>query len=228
MVQANIPIKFAVYLLHAADDEVWVEERLAKRLEDEEGLHPHFRKWHAIPGLSRQVTMQDGFDSSPCCAVCLGTKGLDGLEQTMQQAATLRKSNHPEYRLIPVLLPGSDPNSRPELLLDLTYIDFRNDENFEYEFYRFVCGIKNEAPGPWLSDAKHGGAQKVVPDSGNEKYRAALLTVLEIVKAGEKEGLPKEEAVEFRKTAFESILKQITQNFNVDQVGIQDSRTDRT
>jgi hypothetical protein len=229
MVEADNQIEFAVYLLHAAVDEGWVEERLAKRLEDEEGLHPHFYKWNGIPGKSRQQSMQDGFNSSPCCAVCLGTNGLGGLEQMMQQAATRRQSNNSEYRLIPVLLPGSNPDSRPELLLDLTYIDFRNDENFEYEFYRFVCGIRNKAPGPWSPNAKHSGAPKAgnVPEGDNEKYRAALLTVLDIVKAGEKEGLPKEEAAEFRKTAFESILKQITQNFSVDQVGIQEGRTNR-
>jgi hypothetical protein len=229
MVEADTQIEFAVYLLHAAVDEGWVEERLAKRLEDEEGLHPHFYKWNGIPGNSRQENMQYGFNSSPCCAVCLGTNGLGGFEQMMQQAATRRKSNNSEYRLIPVLLPGSDPDSRPELLLDLTYIDFRNDDNFEYEFYRFVCGIRNKPPGPWSPNAKHSGAPKGgnIPGADTEKYEAAFQRIVKIIAAGVKEGLSEKEAAEFRKTAFKDIVKKATRDFNLDQVGIQDNRTDR-
>jgi hypothetical protein len=236
MVQVPSPVyEYDVYLIQAEEDESWVEVRLAKRLEDNEGLRPHFFKWRSIPGTDVEETMLDGLDKSGCCAVCLGKEMLGGSEEMLRKAATRRNADNTEYRLIPVLLPGSNPDSIPEPLHGLSKIDFRDEGAFDYEFYRLVCGIQNKPPGPWPPPGIQGEAHKTTNLSpvNKEKYEEAFVALLDIVSAGEKTGLPKEEATEFRRKAFEKIqkqiteayLKQVTQDFSVDQVTVRQSRT---
>jgi TIR domain-containing protein len=195
---------YEVYLLQAERDEAWVEQQLAKRLKSKAAMNPYFFKWESIPGDSRLLSMQNGFDESLCCAVCLGEKVLDGLDEMMQQAAIIRKANDSKYRVIPVILPGGDSVSisglLAGLLVDPTTVDFRAGTDFEEQFHRLVSAIKGKKPGPWPSEA--------VAERDNEKYTKTLLDLFAMVSAAEQKGLPKDEAVAFRKDVFETIKNQ--------------------
>jgi hypothetical protein len=232
MVEVQTQIdKYAVFVLQAECDEAWVEENLAERLKDEEGLLPHFFKWNSIPGNSKQQTMQDGFDNSVSCAICFGAGGLGGIEEMMRQAATARKGANPKYRLIPVLLPDYDPatHSLPEILRDIEKVDFSGSKDFDEQFYRLVCGIKGVSPGPWKPKSKDGSSQTGnISESAHEKYKKAFLELLDMVNEGEeKKRLDKEEAKNFRALAFDNIMKQMNQRFDVSEVTVQGSRAEK-
>lgn len=214
MVEVKTKIEFAVYLLQAKHDDDWVENQLAVRLSDNEGLQPYFFKWEGIPGANRLKSMADGFNKSKCCAICLGEKVLDGLEERMQELATDRQAKTPGYKLIPVFLPDSNPDSTPEFLVDLEGVDFRAGSDFDEQFHRLVCAIQDKPPGPWPPIAKGSVAPKAADLSqvNEEKYKAAFVTLVKIVSA-EETGLPKEEAAEFRRNAFAKLQEQITENY---------------
>src|SRR5437868_729336 len=232
MPEGQTEIKFAVYLLQAETDDDWVEQHLALRLMEEEQTKPFFLKWQRIPGDSRQQTMVNGFNRSKCCAVCIGGQGLGGLTEMMQQVATDRRaqslSGESPYRLIPVILPGGDPNSTPELLKGAWSVDFRNEENFDWEFHRLVCAIQGIGPGPRPLVLKANQNLADVSVKARQKLADDFVNLLDVIEAGEKRGLPKKEAEAFRDAAFREIMKQVMSS-SPDKVNVQESRTtDRT
>jgi len=229
MPEGQVEIKFAVYLLQAETDDDWVEQHLALRLMEDEQTKPFFLKWQGIPGDSRHNTMVDGFNQSKCCAVCIGGEGLGGLTEMMQQVATDRRaqslSDESPYRLIPIILPGGNPVSTPELLKGVFSVDFRNEENFDWEFYRFVCAIKGEKIGSRPLVLKQN---QDLTEKARQKLADDFVNLLGVIKAGEKEGLPKKEAETLRQTAFMEIMKHVVSS-SPDKVNVQESRTtDRT
>lgn len=210
--------QYSVYLLQAEADSDWVEERIASRLEQEAGLQPHFFRWVSIPGTARQQTMEEGFGNSGSCAVCYGTQGLGGMEKMMQEVATQRKGNDPQYALIPVLLPGSDPEALPKLLRDLEPVDFRDEKDFEWEFHRLVCGIKKVAPGP-RPRANEPPPAAGASEQAYEKYLQGYVTTLKLIEAGERLGLhSKEEAGRLREQAFDKYMKLVTDDLVVPSI----------
>jgi hypothetical protein len=64
-------------------------------------------------------------------------------------------------------------------------------------------------------------------EGAREKYKEAFLELLDIVKEGEKKGLDKEEAKNFRAQAFENVVKQMNQRFDFSEVTVQGSRAEK-
>src|SRR5262249_35560885 len=107
-------------------------------------------------------------------------------------------------------------------------IDFRSENDFEWQFHRLVCGIQNKSPGP-----QPPAASKTAEPVNGEKYEQAFVAALHLVTAGEKAGLSKEEATEFRRKVFEDLHKRMTEDYlkevtkKVELVTVQESRTIR-
>jgi len=137
-------------------------EELASRLEDEEGFNVWLDKWKLIPGdRSWQHEMARGLDQSKCCVVCIGEFTLTGwFKEEIQRALNRQVTKNSSYRVIPLLLPGSNIENVDDFLENRTWVDFRDGSNLDYEFHRLVCGIKGVSPGrftlPKSSDASSG------------------------------------------------------------------------
>lgn len=140
---------FDVFLSHNSNDKAAVE-RLAIRLEDEAGLKPFLDKWHLIPGDKWQEDLEKALDQSATCAVFLGANGLGAWENEEMRSALNDRVRQRGFRVIPVLLPGADPQqpeTLPRFLQRLTWVDFRGGIDDDATFQRFVAGIRGVAPG---------------------------------------------------------------------------------
>jgi WD40 repeat protein len=140
--------EFDVFLSHNSKDKAAVEA-IAQRLEDDESLLTWLDKWNLIPGEPWQEAIEQAFAASRTCAVFLGPGGLGPWENEEMRAALKRRVQQPEFRVIPVLLPGAslpEQGRLPMFLSRLTWVDFRSGLTDRQEFRRLVAGIRGEAP----------------------------------------------------------------------------------
>lgn len=142
---------YDVFLSHHSADKP-VVEALARRLEDEAGLHPFFDAWSLIPGTPWQEALEQAMKRSQTCAVCIGPGGMGPWENAEMRMALDRGVTHEGFRVLPVFLPGAPPQAckaLPPLLTRMTWIDFRSAEGIKNPaaFRQLVAGIRGEPPG---------------------------------------------------------------------------------
>jgi WD40 repeat protein len=142
---------FDVFLSHSSPDKPAVEE-VARRLEDEAKLKPWLDKWNLVPGEPWQEALEQALDSSRTCAVFIGLGGIRPWENEEMRSALQTHASKPDYRVIPVLLPGATLPERGELprfLSRLTWVDFRGTDGLDdaEAFRRLVAGIRGIGPG---------------------------------------------------------------------------------
>ncbi len=146
---------YDVFLSHSHADAEYVA-KLAELLEDKKGLKPWLDKWVVIPGGSFQQAIAKGLEEAKSCAVFLGARTAGGWFQMEYEAALNRKAEDPTFRVIPVLIPDVDPTVVNIFLKLYDWVDFRDEKDFEYAFYRLTCGIKGVSPGRWPPAARQG------------------------------------------------------------------------
>lgn len=140
---------YDVFLSHNSSDKDEVEV-IAKRLEDEANLRPFLDKWHLVPGEQWQEDLEEALDASSTCAVFVGANGLSPWENEEMRTALNERAMSKSLRIIPVLLPGSEPakgHSLPRFLQRFTWVDFREGVESSDAFQRLVAGIAGKAPG---------------------------------------------------------------------------------
>lgn len=141
--------KYDVFLSHLSKDKPQVEE-IAERLEDQEQIKPFLDKWHLVPGEPWQEALEKALDESVTCAVFLGPDGVGPWENEEMRSALDDRVKDKMLRVIPVLLPGANPQESktlPRFLRRLTWVDFSSGIDDEEAFRRLVAGIKGRAPG---------------------------------------------------------------------------------
>lgn len=141
--------QYDVFLSHHSSDKPQVE-RLAVRLEDEAGLKPFLDKWHLVPGQPWQEELEAALDQSATCAVFVGPNGLGAWENEEMRSALDDRVRNQKFCVIPVLLPGANPQNAqtlPRFLRRLTWVDFRAGLDDAEAFKRLVAGIRKQAPG---------------------------------------------------------------------------------
>src|SRR5512142_3087166 len=143
--------KYHVFLSHNSADKPAVEE-LAVRLR-REGIEPWLDKWNLIPGDPCQPAMERALTDCATCAVFIGPGGLGPWQNEEMRAAIDRRVGErgDQFRVIPVLLPGTERPERGKLPLFLTattWVEFRRSLDDEEVFRRLVCGIRGQEPGP--------------------------------------------------------------------------------
>jgi energy-coupling factor transporter ATP-binding protein EcfA2 len=137
--------------------EAAVVELIARRLRDEAGLTPFLDTWHLVPGEPWQEGLEEALASSGCCAVFLGPAGLGTWDNEAMRAALEQRAETPEFRVIPVLLPGATLPERgrlPPFLARITWVDFRGGLDDAQAFHALVSGVKGVAPGAAEPDAE--------------------------------------------------------------------------
>ena len=123
---ASSSCQFDLFLSYSSLDAEQVEE-LASRLEDEEGLKVWLDRWIIIPGQLFQSEMAQGLDQAKCCVVCIGEKTPSGWFEQEIQKALGRQAKDPLFRVMPLLLPGSNTENVAGFLELRSWIDFRED-----------------------------------------------------------------------------------------------------
>ena len=154
-----------VFLSHSTADKPAVEE-LARRLRDREGIEVWQDKSHLIPGDSSQEGIEKALAQCGVCAVFLGPTGLGPWQEAEVRMAINRRVRERQspsrFRVIPVFLPGARRDSLPELLVDATWVEFRDSVDNPDAFHRLVCGIRSVAPGPGGAEAEARGSPRTV------------------------------------------------------------------
>src|SRR5262249_22904745 len=154
--------RYDVFLSHHSSDKPHVET-LATRLEDEAKLKPFLDKWHLVPGAPWQEELEAALDQSATCAVFLGASGLGAWENEEMRSALDERVRNPNFRVIPVLLPGAQPKDErtlPRFLRRLTWVDFRAGLDDSVAFHRLVAGIKGVAPGRLAGQPNSNSAEE--------------------------------------------------------------------
>ena len=143
------PARFDVFLSHSRYDKPFVED-LARRLENEAGLTVWLDEWHLIPGEPWQEGIETALDQCQAYAICIGPSGFGAWHHEEMRLALSARVLDTKRRVIPVLLPGCDPDNLTELprfLAQLTWIDFRGGLDDQASFNRLVAGIRGVPPG---------------------------------------------------------------------------------
>jgi formylglycine-generating enzyme required for sulfatase activity len=153
--------RYHIFLSHNSSDKPAVEE-LAIRLR-REGIEPWLDKWNLIPGQECQPAMERALADCATCAVFIGPGGLGPWQNEEMRAAIDRRVGErgDQFRVIPVLLPGTERPERgklPPFLTATTWVEFRHSLDDEEAFRRLVCGIRGVEPGAGLSGAAFEGA----------------------------------------------------------------------
>jgi PAS domain S-box-containing protein len=152
--------RYNVFLSHNSADKP-VVEKLARRLV-KEGIQPWLDTWNLIPGEPWQEAIEEALDSCATCAVFVGPSGTGPWQNEEMRAAIDRRVNDPEraFRVIPVLLPGTERGERsrlPDFLVRATWVEFRRSLDDEHACHRLVCGIRGIEPGPGPGQAVYEG-----------------------------------------------------------------------
>jgi len=135
-----------VFLSYNREDEEAVE-KIAVYLADCTEIKPWLDKWNLIPGEPWFQHLERALTSSSTCAVFVGKSGEGPWQQRELAAALDRQVRNPDFRVIPVLLPGA--LAKPELPIFLagnTWVDFRGAQ-YDDALWRLECGIRGKPPG---------------------------------------------------------------------------------
>jgi WD40 repeat protein len=162
--------RYDVFLSHATADKPVVEE-LARILTNR-GFSPWLDKWNLIPGDPWQEAIEKALEDCAACAVCLGPSGTGPWQiEEMRAAIDARVSDRSrQFRVIPVLLPGSErgePSRYPAFLRATTWVEFRETLEDEKALHRLISGIRGLPPGP---DPGEAVAEGVCPYRGLQVF----------------------------------------------------------
>lgn len=138
--------KYDVFLSYHSSDRPKVEE-LAKRLVDEAGFLLFYDMWNLIPGAPWQEGLESALDQSNACAVFFGSSGVGPWQNKEVRSALSRRVSENDFRVIPVLLPGTDRHDLPAFLGQMTWVDFNAGLDDEEAFARLMAGVRGEQPG---------------------------------------------------------------------------------
>lgn len=146
----NTQNRAQVFLSYGQANQGFVEQ-LARRLYSDARLAFWFAPWHSIPGRPLQEQMEQALEQSQVCAVFVGggSTEVEGWQnQQMRAAIQTRVEDEPEYRVIPVLVPGAKrPKMRdlPAFLRLYEPVEFRRPDD-EQAFNRLLAGILGLPP----------------------------------------------------------------------------------
>ena len=145
----NEILQYDVFLSYNCQDGEFVKE-LAGQLVDQAGLRVFLDEWELIPGTARQEEIEKALAQSRTYAVCLGHAGLGDWQSEEARVALQNRVSDKKRRVIPVLLPGSDPQREgllPPFLSRLSWVDFRGGVADNFALRRLMAGIMGTPPG---------------------------------------------------------------------------------
>ena len=129
-------------------------EGLASRVKDDAKLEVFFDRWYLRSGYNWQPDLEDALSRSVNTAVLLGPGGLGQWQHEEMQTALNLCVTGRQRAVIPVLLPGANPNDLQTLPLFLgnrTWLDIRSGVNDLVAVDLLVASIRGQSPAGPLS-----------------------------------------------------------------------------
>jgi tetratricopeptide (TPR) repeat protein len=107
------------------------------------GLRVWFDRWSLVPGAAWQRSVDEAITKARSIAVFIGTSGVsswqqDEVQRVLQNSITGRRSS----RVIPVMLPGAEPQLLPALVHAVAWIDMRKGISDNIALGRLVTAIE--------------------------------------------------------------------------------------
>lgn len=168
-----------VFLSYSDENQSFVES-LALRLRADARLSFWFGPWHSIPGISIQEQMEEALGEAQSCAVFISSDRIQGWQNEQMRAAIVtRVEDEPDYRVIPVLVPGATKPKRrdlPRFLRLYEMVEFHAADD-ELAFKRLLAGILGVPPidVEGFIDSERANAQLAPPPTGRFEQGHALV-----------------------------------------------------
>lgn len=160
---------FDIFLSHNSRDKPAVEE-IGRKLRHA-SLNPWLDKEQLIPGARWQGQLADGLRASATCGVFIGPAGFGDWAREELDVAQNRAAKEPDFRLIPILLPGLpepfDFDSLPPFLTARTWVDFRKGQDDPQALAVLIKAIQGLPAG---SDYAVSASPKACPYRGLEVF----------------------------------------------------------
>src|ERR1035441_1256119 len=138
MAQVQEQEQYDVFLSYARRDQELVE-RVARDLRDA-GVKVWFDEWALVPGESLRA-VGASFGRARLVAAFLGPSGLDKRQNKELEDVLLVSGSDRQTTVIPVLLPGAEPQNLPPFLRNRTAIKVGDPETYFGELSRLISAI---------------------------------------------------------------------------------------
>jgi len=145
-----------------------VVERVAHGLR-EAGLHPFLDRWYLVPGESWQSALEKVLGAGDAVVVFVGPGEMGTWQQRERDFAMDRQGRSPGFRVIPVLLPGSDPVLG--FLGQNTWVDLRQGTDDPASLTILAAAIRGEPPSPELRQRVRSTLSAICPYRGLLYFR---------------------------------------------------------
>jgi WD40 repeat protein len=144
------PESFDIFISHNSRDKPLVDP-VVQRLYDQFEIRAWLDQWDLHAAEEWEPAIVRALSSCGACAVVLGANGWGEYHLKEARLAVQRRESQPDFRVIPVLLPGADQrdiNVMADLFRRTHRVDFTNGMADEEAFRRLLAAIRGEAPGP--------------------------------------------------------------------------------
>ncbi len=136
-------------------------ETIIEWLEQKRGLRLYYDRRAGMPGHLWVRELGEALDGSQAAVVCVGPQGFSTWQQREICYALERHGRDDAFRVIPVMLPGSEP---PLSMLKLyTWVDFRLGAIDEGYLGVLAAAIAGEPPGLEAQRAAHDLRERANP-----------------------------------------------------------------
>src|SRR6476660_7055967 len=168
--------QYDVFISHSRKDSGIVKE-VARALIGS-GLDVWLDEWSLIPGQAWQEALEEAISKSGVAAIFIGPNGLPRAQEA-EVREVLRGGAVSERRgrIIPILLPDSTPDSIPEQLRSLAWIDLRGGLEDKKGFTKLLSAVTKPHEEGELAQQEGMGDRMMAAGDANqavEHYQKAL------------------------------------------------------
>lgn len=142
--------QYDIFMSHKKQDKSLVKQ-IGTHLLDVYSVRCWLDEWDISAGKDWELEIEKALSGCSACAVCLGGNGWGNYHLREAQFAIERMRQHPDYLVIPVLLPGvreEDMGVLGDFFKRKHRVDFSNGINDESAIQSLVSAIRGEAQGP--------------------------------------------------------------------------------